>query len=220
MILTCPSCATRYMAEAASFEPSGRMVRCAQCSHSWYQESPDDCSLKALPHYSGGAAATITELTVGDIDRTRRFGLISQITGWLALLLVASVFLAAAYQYRVDIVRLWPQAATLYSVFGENINTRGLIFQQTHYERIYQNDMPVLTLRGEIVNKTSDELPVPRVKVTIRDADERSLFDWTFDPMPRQLRPGEVGSFETQLSNPPSGAQDLMIRFSQVPDGG
>lgn len=38
MIITCPSCAARYPVDAASFEPSGRRVRCAKCGNSWHQE--------------------------------------------------------------------------------------------------------------------------------------------------------------------------------------
>jgi len=37
MILTCPECATRYQADAAQFQPSGRKVRCARCGHVWHQ---------------------------------------------------------------------------------------------------------------------------------------------------------------------------------------
>jgi predicted Zn finger-like uncharacterized protein len=40
MILTCPQCATRYQADAAKFQPSGRNVRCAKCSHLWHQDAP------------------------------------------------------------------------------------------------------------------------------------------------------------------------------------
>jgi predicted Zn finger-like uncharacterized protein len=37
MIITCPSCASRYPVNAASFAPAGRKVRCAKCGHSWHQ---------------------------------------------------------------------------------------------------------------------------------------------------------------------------------------
>jgi predicted Zn finger-like uncharacterized protein len=40
MILTCPSCQTRYLVPDQSIGAMGRQVRCAACRHSWYQEPP------------------------------------------------------------------------------------------------------------------------------------------------------------------------------------
>src|SRR6185436_1244192 len=37
MILTCPSCRTRYQADGARFVPPGRNVRCAKCGQVWFQ---------------------------------------------------------------------------------------------------------------------------------------------------------------------------------------
>src|SRR6185312_4081356 len=45
MILTCPNCATRYQADAAKFQPAGRNVRCAKCSHVWHQDAPPSESI-------------------------------------------------------------------------------------------------------------------------------------------------------------------------------
>ncbi len=37
MIVTCPSCQTRFNLDAAKLQPVGRHVRCAKCSHRWLQ---------------------------------------------------------------------------------------------------------------------------------------------------------------------------------------
>lgn len=38
LILTCPECATRYVAKAESLEAPGRTVRCSRCEHTWFQD--------------------------------------------------------------------------------------------------------------------------------------------------------------------------------------
>jgi len=43
MILTCPSCGTRYVVKDGAIPPGGRTVRCAQCKHSWHQD-PEEMS--------------------------------------------------------------------------------------------------------------------------------------------------------------------------------
>lgn len=36
MLIVCPTCATSYMIDPASVEPSGRAVRCARCKATWF----------------------------------------------------------------------------------------------------------------------------------------------------------------------------------------
>ncbi len=42
MIVTCPSCSTRFYLDPALLGFGGRRVRCRKCSHVWLQESEDD----------------------------------------------------------------------------------------------------------------------------------------------------------------------------------
>lgn len=42
MILTCPECKARYVVKPSALLPRGRTVRCAKCSHSWFQDKPDE----------------------------------------------------------------------------------------------------------------------------------------------------------------------------------
>lgn len=60
MILTCPSCGTRYVVKDGAIPPAGRTVRCAQCKHSWHQEpdSANEADENRLDAPATGSAGT------------------------------------------------------------------------------------------------------------------------------------------------------------------
>lgn len=59
LILTCPECATRYVAKTEGFDPPGRNVRCSRCDHMWFQEVSEPESYETLYElYEGEEAST------------------------------------------------------------------------------------------------------------------------------------------------------------------
>lgn len=42
MILTCPSCATKFRVKAGAIGPAGRKVKCRNCAHTWHAMPEDD----------------------------------------------------------------------------------------------------------------------------------------------------------------------------------
>jgi predicted Zn finger-like uncharacterized protein len=53
MILSCPSCETRYALDTAKLGATGRRVKCARCGHVWYQSPPDEPEPQADPLSAG-----------------------------------------------------------------------------------------------------------------------------------------------------------------------
>lgn len=57
MILTCPSCATRYMVDATALGQGGRTVKCVRCGHRWHQTPVED----ALPAAEAPTTEPVSE---------------------------------------------------------------------------------------------------------------------------------------------------------------
>lgn len=61
MIITCPSCSTRYKLDPAQFGPEGRRVRCTKCANVWTEMPADDLpralASEAVPDTAADTAA-------------------------------------------------------------------------------------------------------------------------------------------------------------------
>jgi predicted Zn finger-like uncharacterized protein len=234
MILTCPSCATRYAVDGAKFPAHGRTVRCSKCGHSWHQpgEAPDpgvtDDALDAEP---GDAHREPAEAYPVNPSPTRGFGaggqvseppsrswagLAAVVAGWLGLIAVVVLIAVSAVRYRQDIATLWPQSAGVYSSLGLPVHTAGLDFRKVDYKRESEDGQVVLAVSGIILNTAARVMPVPQtVLVTLSDANNNELYHWTFKPSTTSLKPGQSVAFATRLSNPPSAARHLEVRFAK-----
>ncbi len=233
MILTCPQCSTRYQADAAKFPSEGRNVRCAKCAHVWHQEAPapefePEAEIVApVPVAPPGPApaprpsAYASEPVVATAEVPSKAA-----SSWPRRLGVGAGFLALAalvlgigwttIAYREQIATLWPQSSSLYAALGMKANASGIDFDDVAYRRETQGGQIVLAVSGKLVNKTSRELPVPQIRVALIDDDRRELYHWTFVPAVMTLRPGQVTSFVTRLSNPPAAAHRFEVRFAKA----
>lgn len=156
--------------------------------------------------------AAVATATGGTKKRSLKSG-IAQAVGWLALLAFVGGSVFVTYTYRDDIVKLWPATARLYAALNRPVNFRGMEFQNITYEHQFENGLPVLAIYGAVVNVTNRELPVPRVRVGLRDDKQQELYHWTFAIPETLLAPAHSAEFVTRLSSPPLEARDLEVRF-------
>jgi predicted Zn finger-like uncharacterized protein len=243
MILTCPSCSTRYQADAAKFPAAGRQVRCAKCGTTWHQDPPAaepdpdavvaDVSSSPPPPADAPAAAEAPPSDLRQPSPVRAYapaasvqpappGQLGQqlavIAGWIGLVAVVLLIGWSAVRYRQDIAVLWPQSAGVYSSLGMHVNAGGIDFRGVDYKRQVEDGQTVLAVSGSIVNAASRELPVPQsVRVTLSDGDNREVYHWSFRPAAATLKPGQSVPFLTRLSSPPSTARHLEVRFDGAP---
>jgi predicted Zn finger-like uncharacterized protein len=149
-------------------------------------------------------------------DKVKRSGS----SGWLIgggmiLALIAGGAFVADSMHE-DISRAYPFTKGIYSLLGYQQSVRGLDFADISFAREIENGVTVLAIRGQIVNASDRELPVPKVEVTVRDQDKQQLFKWSFPPDSAKIAPKSRAPFSTRLESPPPEAWDLDIRFAKV----
>lgn len=245
MILTCPSCGTRYQADSSKFKPPGRNVRCANCHEVWFQASREpevepeskpaiapvapapNLDETAVPERSepGEASAGFaTGLAAGgtgprsepeEAPRRSRGVAFAQSVGWAVLIFLIAGIGWATVQYRETIVSLWPQSAIFYAALGMPVNVRGVALADIAYQQAYEDGQPVLSVTGKVINIGDRELAVPEIRVVLLDDTKHELYHWTFNAGIATLKPGAQSPFMTRLSRPPPETRNLNVRFAE-----
>lgn len=214
MILTCPTCATRYVVDPAVLGVDGRVVRCAKCGETWREQAPADAppaadlappadAFRPLPPGSNLPVPAVAR-------RSRRSAFL--------LLGVAAAVLAVgigAVLLRERVVGAWPAAARLYDAVGLPVETlgAGLQLRNVRSERRDEDGIGEILVEGQIVNVSDVQRSVPMLRAVALDAEGRELRDWSIPPSQVILLPGEVATFESMLGDPDPSISEISITF-------
>jgi predicted Zn finger-like uncharacterized protein len=218
MIVTCPSCATRYLVDPRALGTAGRVVRCANCSKTWHQTPPDD-----LPRSLDiGLADVPPDFTtvrpqLPALPR-RRFLPWTTIAAAVVLLLLFSGAVAAIAA-REQVVALWPPATRLYTMVGLSVAPPGigLELRKTTPAFTTENGVRTLVVEGEVVNISPIARDVPMLKVVLRDRDGGELQSLSFNVAEQRLLPGASVPFRTSIAQPNPAATSVLVT---IVDGG
>ena len=241
MILTCPQCATRYQVDGSKFPTAGRNVRCAKCGNVWHQLGPvpepdpdaeitveeprrpaPAAPIEVEPQVSAFVAPQARETSadvaepVRPAPRRSWLGRVAIVFGWLVLAGLIAGTGWAAINYRQKVAMLVPQTTSLYAAAGLPVTPRGMDFVGVGYHQQIEDGQKVLFVSGQIVNRSSHELSVPPVRVTLLDADRRELYSWNFVAPVSTLMPGATSKFRTRLQSPPRDTHNLEVRFARA----
>ena len=174
----------------------------------------------AAPVAKTGKVADIGNRFRAEVRRAAnmRRGRMLSAAGWAVLCFFLAGTLAGGWIYRSEIAAYWPATTKLYAAAGDEINLRGLEFRNVTYERQTEGGLPVLAVKGEVVNVAGKSVALPRLRVGLLDETQKELYHWTFALSELVLPPDEAASFVTRLSSPPPEARDIEIRFAQGAD--
>jgi len=137
---------------------------------------------------------------------------------WTALILVLFAFNVALVGARSEVVRFFPQTASLFAAVGLPVNLRHLKFENTRISKETQEGLSALVIEGTIVSVASKPTEVPRLRFAARDAAGQEIYTWNALPSRSILGPGEKLDFRSRFVSPPPNATDVMVRFVTAQD--
>lgn len=223
MILTCPSCETQYFADDSTIGDSGRTVKCAACGHSWFvpgrltaqNDTYTSEETEEIQAAMGAHEAYRRNVT----ERRRRKSRMAAILSWGVSAALFFAVGAGTILMRNDIVKMWPQSASAYSVIGFDVNQFGLDFKDTNYRRVFDDTTPILNVSGQVVNVSNSSQQSPDVRVGLRDDSGREIAHILTKIEPGTIEAGSEGKFLAILENPPVDTFDLEISFVEIGGG-
>ena len=241
MIITCPSCATRYEIPPKNLGPAGRMVRCTNCSHRWFvthdetaaRERPAD-DLDARSEADSGPEAgperaaepsmpppldRVPEFgSAGDSGQPRRTPKATRSTaatiGWLAVLLILLI-LTGLVLGRNELVAIAPQTAPIYQRVGLPVTQPiGLELAGIVSERLAGENGDTLRITGAVRNIAGAERSVPRLRVALLDSARDEVLVREVDVPQALLAAGASTRFSVDLEDPPPDARNFSVTFA------
>ncbi len=217
MIVTCSACKTRYLTDPAALGAIGRMVRCAKCGHTWMQTPPADLPRRVDVISPSSGQPDLSpprfNLPAPYIPPSRRRSRVRTALAVAAAVVIAAV--GAGYFARSQIIETWPSAKRVYDLIGGLVESSSSALDVGNLQIVRQpvGGMEVLVLQGEITNRSQQPQAVPTLRVTLFDANDKGIMDWTFASDAIVLQPGETGRFRTQAISPPNGFGRTAVTF-------
>jgi predicted Zn finger-like uncharacterized protein len=216
MIISCPSCSTRFVVDAAKIGPDGRRVRCGSCGHTWLQtvpksaQIPPEIVLEPPPD-------RIRPIPPGSnlpvVIRPRRPRMAAAV--WAAAGAAVGVVLAGLLVARDSVVSAWPPAARAYQAIGlpVQVAVSGLELRNVRSEQRIEGGAAVLYVTGEVVNGSDAPLAVPPLRAVTYDARRSPIQSWRIAVEPGRLQPGQAASFDSALRDAGDAVAEISVTF-------
>jgi predicted Zn finger-like uncharacterized protein len=224
MIVTCSKCEKRYVVDPRALGSPGRRVRCANCQHTWFEATPEEAlssiELPPLPE-TPPVVRTTTTAEPGPTARRVQLPAVPQQgrgLAWLRRGVIAAAIVIAVWALvaeRQHVMSAVPFTTRLYSMvgLGPALPGQGLELRQVTPSRGVDNGVPTLAINGQVANVSSNPRPVPKLRVALRDTNNKELQSWIVSVTDQPLAAGASVPFHTTISQPPDGATGVIVSF-------
>lgn len=136
------------------------------------------------------------------------------IVAWGATGAALAASAAGMVVFRQDVAELWPRSASAFAALGLDVNVYGLEFYDLSVERAFDGPTPVLMVSGEVRNIGRDDKLAPPVRLSLRDAQSREIFELVHAINQAPIPAGGAVPFQIRVENPPADAVDLEATFA------
>ena len=223
MILTCPSCTTRYFVKDGAVPAAGRAVRCASCATEW-RAAPQ--SSTAEPLTLGPSAPSFPDVATGSTaspprayrararaqKQTRQAVAAGVVWATLSAVFVLAAF--AAVLFRVEVVRAFPRANAAYAAVKMPVNPTGLSLEGVAGAPGLEGGRQTLVVTGSLRNvEAGPRVPAP-LTVSVFDRAGRRQAAQRVVPAAGEIAPGEARPFRAVFYDPPVNAAEFGVDFA------
>ena len=224
MIISCPSCNTRFQVDAAVLR---RLVRCANCGHTWRHVRDAAPPLRAEPERppplraepEAPAAAPAPDLLPLAAEarepppivepRRSHAGAIAAVV--IILLLIAGAVLAAIVE-RQAVVARHPSTSPLFAAIGLPVERPAAVLKIDKIKPMRTAEG--LIIEGEVTNAGKAAHELPRLRVALQDAADKEVQFKIIPPPKIRLEPGEIAHFKTPFEHPADAAKNVVVTFA------
>ena len=198
MIITCPSCLSRFAVKAEAIGLSGRKVRCAKCTHSWFQD-PVTEPLATPQKINEEPKAPLPIMQGSNLPAEFNDEEVRPSSLYVKIAFAASLVF---FLFAVSIVgsnKILPHMAWYYSLFGIKDDS-GIALANISAEEIGEGDAKELLVKGRIVNQSKTDKAIPNVRIILLGSDRKELRKLMLDSHEAALAPGEGIDFENHIA--------------------
>ena len=182
MIVTCPSCSSKYSVRTDVIG-NGKIVRCAICGATWSQS----------------------------VEKQKKIDHLENIMKWTFFLFVVFIAIFPLCFAKNSVAKIWPQMSSFYEAIGvQSKNEKNsFIIKNVSNFFLKKNGKLYIGLRGELTNISKKVQLVPSIIITLKNSPEimsEKFYSksWTHDINYKKILPEQKVLFETEMQSVPS----------------
>lgn len=133
--------------------------------------------------------------------------------GWIA----AAIVLVALVAYAVFALNVGGVRTRLSAAGGGAASPLVVRFTSAPFRRPMESGNELLQVQGQVVNPAGTSQRVPDIRAELRDAQGRTVYDWTIGAPVARLAPGARADFNAAEVDVPAAARTIHLRAGPLP---